>query len=43
MAEIGRPEREIDVRPLENPVPNVAPVEAPPQTAPVPEREPVPA
>lgn len=43
MAEIGRPEREIDVRPLENPIPDVAPVQPAPQTVPVPEREPVPA
>lgn len=41
MAEIGRPEREIDVRPLESPIPDVAPAE--PATAPTPEREPVPA
>ena len=45
MAEIGRPEREIDVRPLENPVPAVAPAEPAPHTdpAPAPEREPAPA
>lgn len=43
MAEIGRPEREIDVRPLESPVPDVAPAEPATAPAPAPEREPVPA
>ena len=45
MADIGRPEREIDVRPLESPVPDAVPVEPAPHTAPVPAptREPVPA
>lgn len=45
MADIGRPEREIDVRPRERPVPDAVPVEPAPQTEPVPapRREPVPA
>jgi hypothetical protein len=44
MAEIGKPEREIDVQPTEAPVPRVLPVEppapAPRQPNPVPEKAP---
>jgi hypothetical protein len=39
--EIGKPERVITVEPLEDPVPRVRPVEAPPVE--IPEEEPVPA
>jgi hypothetical protein len=39
MADIGRPEREIDVRPAEIPVPEELPVEAP---APPPAEAPLP-
>jgi hypothetical protein len=42
MADIGRPEREIDVRPAESPVPRELPIE-PPRPAPRPIEEPVPA
>jgi hypothetical protein len=40
MADIGKPEREIDVHPAEEPVPRELPVETP---APAPQPEPVPA
>jgi hypothetical protein len=42
MADIGRPEREIDVLPAETPVPRELPVEEP-RPAPRPSEEPVPA
>jgi len=44
MAEIGKPEREIDVQPTEAPVPRVLPVEppapAPREPSPLPEKIP---
>jgi hypothetical protein len=40
MADIGRPEREIEVVPIEDPIPRELPIEAP---VPEPEREPAPA
>ena len=45
MADIGRPEREIEVRPSEPPVPSELPVEppAPMPREPLPDAEPVPA
>jgi hypothetical protein len=43
--EIGKPERTIVIEPVESPVPQKEPVEAPKEPAPVkvPEKEPVPA
>lgn len=45
MADIGRPEREIDVRPSELPVPSEVPVESPMPVPrePLPDPDPVPA
>jgi hypothetical protein len=40
MADIGQPEREIEVVPVEDPIPRELPIEAP---APEPDREPAPA
>jgi hypothetical protein len=43
MADIGRPVREIEVLPLEDPVPGELPVEAPIPERSKPEKEPTPA
>jgi hypothetical protein len=43
MADIGRPEREIEVHPLAEPVPGELPVEAPEPAPREPAREPAPA
>jgi hypothetical protein len=42
MADIGRPEREIEIRPVESPVPKELPVEAPAPPEPRPVEDPLP-